>query len=113
MGPMGFASSITGLPTGKKKKTHRGRKASGKPGSDHLAALQKAHGAGDFKAAKIHALNYAKSAHKHGADDEEEAMEMVQPGPPPSVTDLPSAKAPQPPPDRRAMLAKLAMGRKK
>lgn len=114
MNPFGVASAVTGLPRGKKK-THRGRKPSGKPGAEHLANLQKAHGAGDHKSARRHALEYAKATRKHESDSEdEEAMEMVQPGPPPSVHDTPiSTPIKKPGLDRRAALAKLAMSRKK
>lgn len=81
--------------------THRGRKPSGKPGAKHLTALQAAHGKGDFKAAKTHALNYAKEAHSHREPDEDDAP----------FHGMPAAmeKAEQPAaPDRRAQLARLA-----
>lgn len=52
-----------GIP--QKKKTHRGRKPSTKPGADHLSKLTQAHGANDHHGAKVHALNYAKAMTKH------------------------------------------------
>ena len=62
MNPLQLGASMTGLPS--KKPTRRGRKKSGKPGADHLAKLQVAHGKGDHKAARRHALDYAKATRK-------------------------------------------------
>lgn len=103
MNPLSL-SSMTGLPSGKKHK--RGPRAkSGKPGAEHLGALQRAHAAGDLKAAKRAALDYAKAAHQHSAAEtpEEHASLVAQDQsavPAKSTTD-------------RARLAKLAMSRKK
>lgn len=104
--PMGLAASLTGLPSGKRGK-RKGPKGNGRPGSEHLAALQKAHGAGDFKTAKTHALNYAKAVHKNAEPDADETPAS----PPVGFTAMPSPSAP--PDGRRAQLAKLVMGRKK
>lgn len=86
-----------------KVSTHRGRKPSGKPGATHLDALQKAHGSGDFKSAKTHALNYANACTKHGTPEQEAAFH--------GTTE--TTTAPNPINPRRAQLAKLVMGRKK
>lgn len=119
MGPMGHAASVTGLPTGKPKgKTHRGRKPSGKPGASHLSQLQQAHGSGDFKAAKTHALNYAKAVHiapsstdvlMGGGGDQESADDAMAPV---AASVAPPTPIARPKPTvSRAMLAKLAMSR--
>ncbi len=116
--PVSVAQEFTG-DAPPRKKTKRGRKPSGKPGSEHIAALQKAHGAGDFKAAKTAALNYAKAAHAHvGTNDSTVAPTNSPPmvetdfgadtATPPGQSDIAPAK-----PDRRAALAKIAMSRKK
>lgn len=102
-----IASQATGLPAGKKK-THRGRKPSDKPGAKHLSELQRAHGAGDFKTAKIHALNYAKAAHSH-AGETPDAIRAEESSALPVASTTTSTKTP----DRRAALAKLAMSRSK
>lgn len=112
MNPLQLASSMTGLPSGKKP-TKRGRKPSGKPGSDHLSKLQEAHGKGDHKSARLHALNYAKATSRYESETAEpvgESEEMDVPrgtmnanGTPPNV----------PKPTDRTALAKLAMRRKK
>lgn len=118
---MGVASQLTGLPVSSKPKapTHRGGKARGKPGASHLAALQSAHGAGNFAQAKTHALNYAKAVHQATAvspsapvDDE---LSMAQPTAPSAAPSAPAAPFPPkaPPTNQRAQLAKLAMSRKK
>lgn len=62
MNPLALASQMTGLPVSspKSKKAKKGRQPSGKPGASHLKAMQDAHGKGDHKAARRHALNYAK-----------------------------------------------------
>jgi len=79
----------------------RGRKPSGKPGAKHLDALRVAHGKGDFKAAKTHALNYAKAVHSQNAEpDADDAVDMM------------AAHATPPTSDARARLAKLAMSRR-
>lgn len=103
-----IAAAATGMPSGKKK-THRGRKPSGKPGADHLSNLQRAHGSGDLKAAKRHALDYAKAVHSHSEPDADDATAM------PGAAAPPVAKAPpsNPPSNPRAALAKLAMSRRK
>lgn len=80
------------------------RKPSGRPGSSHLAALQKAHGAGDFRAAKTHALNYAKECHAHGGPAEEAAAHGIA---------LAADAKPATKPDRRLQLARIAAGRKR
>lgn len=108
MNPLQLASSVTGLPN--KKATRRGRKPSGKPGADHLAKLQAAHGQGDHKSARRHALDYAKatSRFESEADEPVGAKEEV---------DVPAgamqANASAPKKSDRASLARLALGRKK
>lgn len=82
--------------------THRGRKPSTKPGAKHLAALQQAHGKGDYKAAKTHALNYAKECHAHGGPAEEAAFHG-----------MPAPMEPAAKPDRRQALAKALLSRRK
>jgi hypothetical protein len=83
----------------------RGVKRSGKPGANHLIALQHAHGKGDFKSAKTHALNYAKAVHSEASESPEE--ETSEPG------SMAAAEQETPPPNKRAALAKLAMSRRK
>lgn len=95
-----------------KKKAHRGRKPSTKPGSKHLSALQKAHGEGKHAEAKVHALNYANAVHKHlaGMMDEAEPMGMAEE---PELLAMGKPSAMPKPPDRRAQLARIAMSRRK
>lgn len=96
-----------------KKKTKRGRKASTKPGADHLSKLQQAHGAGDLHGAKLHALNFANALTKHlkapATPDQPMSMDADDPsiGPPPAPPAAPAQ------PDRRAQLARLALTRRK
>lgn len=115
--PMNFASALTGLPV---KKPHvRGRKPSSKPGAQHLGLLQKAHAAGDMKAARTHALNYARAsmmapggaptAPTPGIDDEtDEGMDMPTMAAPKAPV-MPKA----PVPNNRAALATMLMSRAK
>jgi hypothetical protein len=63
--PVSVAREFVGDGPPKKSGVRRGRKPSTKPGAQHLGALQKAHAAGDFKAAKTHALNFANALHAH------------------------------------------------
>lgn len=114
-----IASQMTGLPTGKPKHA-RGNKGSGKPFASHVGLIQKAHGAGDLHGVKVHALNLANAVTKHlkaaapvpepVGDDSETFPAMTQPSPQMSVNDTP---APAPASNSRAMLAKLAMSRRK
>lgn len=105
-----FAAQNAGLSQPKKKPTKRGRKPSGKPGSDHLTKLQQAHGTGDVKSAVTHALNYANAATKHlkgaGATAADPVDMASADSPPPTAPSAPSSNG-------RAALAKLAMSRKK
>lgn len=94
-------------------KTHRGRKPSTKPGASHLGMLQQAHAAGDFKAAKTHALNYAKAVHAGATMPDDSATDGMSE---PDTDDMPSSVMTGVPPapskpagPSRAMLAKLAM----
>lgn len=66
---MNSLSAMTGLPSHKPpahgaKKKHGPRRGK-KPGGGHLAKLTQAHGAGDHRAARTHALNYANEITKH------------------------------------------------
>ncbi len=63
---MNSLSAMTGLPAHKPhaKKKHGPRRGK-KPGGHHLANLTQAHGAGDHRSARTHALNYANEITKH------------------------------------------------
>lgn len=133
--PVSVAREFIGDGPPTKKATHRGRKPSGKPGASHLAALQKAHGAGNYGEAGTHALNYANAAKAHakgvgvpptdamgqagnaGADvDDSGADSMGLATTTPPTIGQPTASRPPNPanqPNARAMLAKLAMTRGK
>lgn len=107
----------------KKKPTHRGGKPRGKPGSSHLASLQAAHGKGDFKAAKVHALNYANAIHKSTTGSPPNAVGMPNEPNDGAIAATGSDTAteqtgisPTPPAaasNNRATLAKLAMSLRK
>lgn len=115
--------SATPQPAKIGKPTHRGRKPSTKPGASQLGALQQAHAAGDFKAAKSAALNYANTVHTHltsqpqagngmvngmTMDDQDTTSDQM-----PAMSAPPSASPPKVPGNGRAQLAKLAMRRGK
>lgn len=115
-GPMGIASSVTGLPMkAKKKAVHRGRKPSGKPGASHLAKLQQAHSAGNLAEAKTHALNFAKAVHQAMQGTEPDADDsMTATNPEPAAPSMaPMSAPPKPMGNPRARLAQLAMSRKR
>lgn len=96
-----------------KKKTHRGRKPSGKPGAQHLSALQLAHGKGDTKGAHRAALDYAKELTKHHKGmSEPDADEMGGPSDNDMDDRMTIATPVKKAPDSRAALAKLAMRKK-
>lgn len=71
MNPLALASQMTGLPvtdpssSKKKAPAKKGRQPSGKPGASHLKQMQDAHGRGDHKTARRHALNYAKETSQY------------------------------------------------
>lgn len=69
MNSLALASQMTGLPvsspTSSTKKAKKGRQPSGRPGASHLKAMQDAHGKGDHKSARRHALNYAKETSQY------------------------------------------------
>jgi len=98
-----------GMPPSKKKKTHRGRKPSTKPGAQHLAALTQAHGAGNLQGAKTAALSYANAVHKHmtgmASMTEPDADET---GGPPDL-DADDTTPPTPPAPKAPSMARQAM----
>lgn len=98
-----MAIALPGFPMGKKAHK-RGRKSSGNPLNHHNTAHNQAHAKGDFKTARMHALNYAKLSMGMGDEPETSSVEETE-SPPPTVA--------APPSDRRAQLAKLTMSRKK
>lgn len=124
--PVGTKTQTGGA--GAKKATRRGRKPSTKPGASHLSALTLAHGKGDLKAAKTHALNYAKAAHQAmmgtggTATVEPDADDISgEPGdgPAPQDTQTMAAQSPAVAPGnnpslaRQAVMARFAKGIKK
>ncbi len=117
---------INATPPKKKPATHRGGKPRGKPGASHLAALQQAHGSGNFAQSKIHALNYANAVHQFtkpatnglGAlGPSPDAVDPVEVGSTPSSDTIDTSTeqtgmTAQSGNNNRAMLAKLAMSRR-
>lgn len=111
---MGSSLHAMHLGLAPKKKARRTRKPSGKPGAEHISKLMAAHGAGDLKSAKSHALNYAKAIHgamgqPAGEADAMQAPEPALPVKAPSIVSagMPGAKPPG------ASMARMAMMKRK
>lgn len=129
--PMQFAANTLGLKNPKtptpstKPSARRGRKPSTKLGASHLGMLQKAHAAGDFGAARTHALNYAKATMGGmgagmgggmggGTPGDTDADDpSMSPAPTPPAARPTANLSANPSANPRAMLAKIAMSRRK